>query len=149
MAVSRLAARISAARGPKVTLMLGAGVVAVGYGLGTGLMSAIWHLVLVSCIIGAGIGFAYGSMPSLVMAAVPVSETAAANSLNTLMRAIGISAASAIAGVILAQLTTPFAGTNLPSQTAFQVIMAIGAAAALLALIIAAFIPRQRTRTQP
>lgn len=42
-------------------------------------MSAIWQLVLVSCIIGAGIGFAYGALPALVMAATPVSETAAAN----------------------------------------------------------------------
>jgi hypothetical protein len=82
--------------------MLGAVVVAAGYGLGVVMMSAIWQLVLVSCVIGAGVGFAYGAMPSLVMAAVPVSETAAANSLNTLMRAIGISLSGAITGVALA-----------------------------------------------
>jgi MFS family permease len=102
MAMAPMSARISRGRGPKVTLMLGAVVVAVGYGLSVVLMSAIWHLVLVSSVIGAGIGLAYGAMPALVMAAVPVSETAAANSLNTLMRAIGTSVSSAVAAVVLA-----------------------------------------------
>jgi hypothetical protein len=63
--------------------------VAAGYGLHIMLMSAVWHLVLVSCVIGAGIGLTYGSMPALVMGVVPASETAAANSLDTLMRSIG------------------------------------------------------------
>jgi MFS family permease len=141
MVVSRWSARISAARGPKVTLMLGAVVVAAGYGLGIGMMSAIWQLVLVSCVIGAGVGFAYGSMPALVMDAVPVSETAAANSLNTLMRSIGISLSGAITSVLLAQLTTTVGPATFPSQAGFQVVLAIGAAAALLALAIATFLP--------
>jgi MFS family permease len=144
MIVSRLSARVSAARGPKVTLTLGAVVVAAGYGVGIGLMSAIWQLVLVSCVIGAGVGFAYGAMPALVMAAVPVSETAAANSLNTLMRSIGISLSGAITGVVLAQLTTTVGTATFPSQTGFRLVLAIGAGAALLALAIAAFLPRSR-----
>ncbi|MEH0630789.1 hypothetical protein [Streptomyces stelliscabiei] len=38
-------------------------------------MSEVWHLVLVSCVIGGGIGFTYGAMPALIMGAVPESET--------------------------------------------------------------------------
>jgi hypothetical protein len=63
-------------------------------------------------------------------------------SLNTLMRSIGTSFASAIAGVVLTQMTTDFGTTALPSENGFKVVMAIGAGAALLAL--AAFLPRQR-----
>ena len=48
---------------------------------------------------GAGIGFTFGAMPALIMGAVPASETGAANSLNTLMRSIGTSSASAVAAV--------------------------------------------------
>ncbi|MEI8409138.1 MULTISPECIES: MFS transporter [unclassified Kribbella] len=139
-----LSAKISKTRGPKVTLMLGAVVVAAGYGVGTVLMSAVWQLVLVSVLIGAGIGLAYGAMPALIMAAVPVSETAAANSLNTLMRSIGTSVSSAVAGVILAQLTINLGGYTLPSQNGFRVVLIIGAAAALAALAIASFIPTRR-----
>ncbi|MGP4014517.1 MFS transporter [Saccharopolyspora sp. 5N708] len=144
MAMAPVSARISKAKGPKVTLMLGAFVVAIGYGLGTALMSEVWQLVLVSSVIGAGIGLAYGAMPALIMAAVPVAETAAANSLNTLMRAIGTSISSAVSGVVLAQLTITFGGLPVPSQDGFRVVMAVGASAAVVALAIATFLPARR-----
>ncbi|MGW3408754.1 MFS transporter [Streptomyces sp. NPDC000888] len=144
MAMAPLSAAISKTRGPKITLMTGAVIVAAGYGLNILLMSEVWHLVLVSCIIGAGVGFAYGAMPALIMGAVPATETAAANSLNTLMRSIGTSFASALAGVILAQMTTDFGTTALPSENGFRTVMAVGAGAALLALLLASFLPRQR-----
>ncbi|MER7721676.1 MFS transporter [Streptomyces flaveolus] len=144
MAFAPVSAKVSQARGPKVTLMIGALIVAAGYGLNIALMSEVWHLVLVSCVIGAGIGFTYGAMPALIMGAVPASETAAANSLNTLMRSIGTSVASAIAGVILAQLTVSLGGFALPSENAFKVVMGIGAGAALLAFVLASFIPGHR-----
>ncbi|MER5835200.1 carboxypeptidase regulatory-like domain-containing protein [Streptomyces sp. NPDC002130] len=143
MATAPVPAALSRARGPKITLMVGAVIVATGYGLNIVLMSELWHFVLVTCVIGAGIGFTYGSMPALIMGAVPASETGAANSLNTLMRSIGTSTASAVAGVILAQMTTDFGGTPLPSQDGFKVVLAVGAGAALLAFAVASFIPRQ------
>ncbi|MFC3897931.1 MFS transporter [Lentzea rhizosphaerae] len=136
MAMAPVSARITTARGPRATLMLGTVVVALGYGTGVVLMSAVWQLVVVSAVIGAGIGLAYGAMPALIMAAVPTSETAAANSLNTLMRAIGTSVSSAVAGVVLTQVTVPFS---------FKLIMGLGAATALVACAVAAFIPRRRT----
>jgi MFS family permease len=144
MAMAPISARISRARGPKVTLMCGAAVVAVGYGLSVVLMAQIWQLVLVSALIGAGIGLAYGSMPALIMSAVPVAETAAANSLNTLMRSIGTSVSSAVAGVILAQLVTNFGAFSAPSESGFRLIMAIGSGAAIVAFAIAAFLPGRR-----
>ncbi|MGW0894339.1 MFS transporter [Saccharopolyspora sp. NPDC002578] len=141
MAMSPVSAWISRTRGPKVTLMAGALVVASGYGLGLVMMSAIWQLMVISCIIAAGIGLAYGAMPALVMGAVPVSETAAANSLNTLMRSIGTSVSSATAGVVLANLTIQVGGAAVPALSGFQVVLAIGAASSLLAFGVAAFLP--------
>ncbi|MGI3223932.1 MFS transporter [Streptomyces sp. GTA36] len=148
MAMAPVSAAITKTKGPKITLMTGAVIVAAGYSLNILLMSEVWHLILVSCVIGAGVGFAYGAMPALIMGAVPASETAAANSLNTLMRSIGTSFASAVAGVVLAQMTTDFGSSALPSENGFKVVMAIGAGAALLALVLAAFLPRQRTAAQ-
>lgn len=145
VAVAPLTARVTNARGPKTTLMIGAVVVAASYGLGTVLMAEIWQLVLVSALMGAGMGFAYGAMPALIMAATPRSETAAANSLNTLMRSIGTSVASAVAGVILAHMTIDLSGVAVPSQDAFRLVMGIAAAAAVAALAIAAFLPRNGT----
>lgn len=138
MAMAPVSARVTTARGPRATLMLGALVVAFGYGAGVFLMSAVWQLVAVSAVIGAGIGLAYGAMPALIMGAVPASETAAANSLNTLMRAIGTSISSAVAGVVLTQVAIPFS---------FRLIMGLGAATALVAVAIAAFVPQVSRRT--
>ncbi|MFD7277817.1 MFS transporter [Streptomyces sp. NPDC059862] len=144
MLTAPVSAAVSKAKGPKVTLMIGALIVAGGYGLNIVLMDAVWHFVLVSCVIGAGIGFTYGSMPALIMGAVDPSETAAANSLNTLMRSIGTSTASAVAGVVLAQMTINLGPVALPSQDGFRTVLAIGAGAALLAFAVASFIPRGR-----
>ncbi|MCS7476680.1 MFS transporter [Umezawaea endophytica] len=149
MVMAPISARVSRTSGPKTTLVLGALVVSAGYGLGVALMAENWQLLLVSSVIGAGIGLAYGAMPALVMSAVPVSETAAANSLNTLMRSIGTSVSSAVAGVVLAQLTITLGTTALPSQTGFRVVMAIGAGAALTAAAIAALLPALRPATEP
>jgi MFS family permease len=149
IAMAPVSARITRVSGPRVTLMLGALVVAAGYGLSLGLMSAVWQLVVVTALIGAGIGLAYGAMPALIMAAVPVSETAAANSLNTLMRSIGTSVASAVSGVILAHLTVRLGPAAVPTHTAFRVIMAIGVLSAVGALAIAAFLPRRSPATAP
>ncbi|MFE2940131.1 MFS transporter [Streptomyces sp. NPDC059255] len=144
MAMAPLSAGISKSKGPKVTLMIGALIVATGYGLNILLMSEVWHLILASCVIGAGVGFAYGAMPALIMGAVPPSETAAANSLNALMRSIGTSFASAVAGVVLAQMTITLGTTALPSEDGFKVVMAIGGGAALLAFALCLFLPRHR-----
>ena len=143
MATAPVSAAVSRARGPKVTLMIGALIVAAGYGINIVLMDQVWHLVLVSCVIGCGIGFTYGAMPALIMGAVPASETGAANSLNTLMRSIGTSTASAVAGVILANMTTTLGPATLPSEKGFKTVLAIGAGAALLAFVVASFIPRR------
>ncbi|MGW9131890.1 MFS transporter [Streptomyces sp. NPDC055681] len=141
MAVSLVSARITAARGPRTTLMLGAVVLAAGYGLGVVLMAQVWQIVLVSCVISGGIGLAYGTMPALIMSAVLPSETAAANGLNSLMRSLGTSISSAICGAVLAHMTITLGTYTVPSQNGFRVTMAIGGGAAVLALAVAAFLP--------
>jgi EmrB/QacA subfamily drug resistance transporter len=149
MAMSPVSARISAASGPRTSLMVGAVVVAVGYVFGAFEHAHVWELVISSIVISSGIGLAYGAMPSLVMAAVPVTQTAAANSLNTLLRAVGTAVASAVAGVLLAQLTITVGGARVPSDGAFVLVMLLGAASALAALVITAFIPRRARAVDP
>ncbi|MFI8855904.1 MFS transporter [Streptomyces prasinus] len=143
MALAPVSALVSRAKGPKVTLMTGALIVAAGYGLNVVLMAEVWHFVLASCVIGAGIGFCYGAMPALIMGAVPASETGSANSLNTLMRSLGTSVASAVAGVVLAQMTTRLGAFAVPSEDAFRTVLALGSGAALVGFVVAAFIPRR------
>ncbi|WP_308192392.1 MFS transporter, partial [Gordonia zhenghanii] len=130
--------------GPKLTLMTGAVVVAAGYILGVFTLHSIWQLIVVGVVIGFGTGLAYGAMPALIMGAVPISQTGAANSFNTLMRSLGTSFASAISGVIVAQMTMTLGSAVIPKEEAFQWIMGIAAAAAIVALIVVALIPRPK-----
>ena len=113
----------------------------IGYGFAAIFHSQLWHLLLSACVVGSGIGLAYSAMPALIMAAVPVTQTAAANSLNNLARSLGTSIASAMAGLLLATMTTTTAALVVPTRAAFVTILALGAGGALLALVIAVFLP--------
>ncbi|NED49637.1 MFS transporter, partial [Micromonospora aurantiaca] len=86
MLVSPIGGKLTDLRGPKITLILGILVVAAGYGASLALMGAAWGLMVGLMIINAGVGLAYGAMPALIISSVPLSETAAANGFNTLMR---------------------------------------------------------------
>lgn len=148
MALSPLGAKLSAARGPKVTLLVGALIVALGYGSSMVLMGSAWGLMLVVAICGAGTGFAYGAMPALIMSAVPPSETGSANSFNTLMRSVGTSVAAAVVGVVLAQMSVGIGGGHtIPTEAGFRTGLLIGCGVALVAAAIASAIPGRKPAT--
>ncbi|WP_438452447.1 MFS transporter [Streptomyces asiaticus] len=147
MLVSPLSARINAARGPKVSLVLGLLVIGATYGAGLVMIDHIWQVVVLSTALGVGIGIAYSAMPTLIVSAVPAAETGAANGLNTLMRSIGMSTSSAVVGVILAHQTIDFGGAALPSKDGFKVSFLVACAASVGGLLIALCLPgRQRAK---
>ncbi|MFG2933237.1 MFS transporter [Streptomyces achromogenes] len=135
-------ARLSARYGPKVTLIIGLLIIAVGYGGGLGLMNAAWQTIVTSVILGAGIGLAYSSLPALIVGAVPASETGAANGLNTLMRSIGTSVSSAVIGMVLANTANNVGGVAIPTMHGFRVSFLIATAAVAVGLLLALFLPK-------
>ena len=74
--------------------------------------------------VSIGVGFAFSSLPALINAAVPMSETAAANGINSLARSLGTSMSSAVMGAVLAGMTMSFAGHEVPTLRAFHVALA-------------------------
>ncbi|MFI1440645.1 MFS transporter [Streptomyces fructofermentans] len=149
MLISPIGAKLSAARGPKITLTVGALIIALGYGVSLPLLGSTGGLLVVTLVCSTGVGFAYGAMPALIMSAVPQSETASANSFNTLMRSIGSSVSAAVIAVVLAQMTTDFGGFALPSEDGFRVAMLIGCGVGLVAAAVAFLIPVPRPGAQP
>ncbi|MFF8810615.1 MFS transporter [Streptomyces pactum] len=142
MIVSPLGGKLINARGPKPALVLGALVIAAGYGLSLPLMGTAWGLMVAGIVINAGVGLAYGAMPALIMSSVPLSETAAANGFNTLMRSLGTTIGSAVIGVVLAQMTITLGGGHtIASEDGFRTGLTIGCGVALLAAAVAAVIP--------
>lgn len=147
MFVSPLGGKLTDARGPKTTLTCGVLVIAAGYGLSQALMGSAWGLMLVGMVINSGVGLAYGSMPALIMSSVPLSETAAANGFNTLMRALGTSVGAAVMGVLLSQMTTTMGGYTFTSEQGFRTGLLVGGGVALVAAAVAVTIPAARRAT--
>ncbi|MEU6842365.1 MFS transporter [Streptomyces sp. NPDC046716] len=137
-------ARLSATFGPKVTLILGMLIIAIGYGAGLGLMSAPWQTIIISVVVGAGIGLAYSSLPALIIGAVDASETGAATGLNTLMRSIGTSVSSAVIGMVLANTANHVGGVAIPTLHGFRVSFLIATAAVALGVVLALFLPKRK-----
>ncbi|MEU3513514.1 MFS transporter [Streptomyces longwoodensis] len=145
MVVSPLGGKLTNARGPKFTLVCGALVLAAGYALAQALIGTAWGVMLVTLVTSGGVGLAYGAMPALIMGSVPLSETAAANGFNTLMRSLGTSIGSAVIGVILARMTTSMGGYTFASEGGFRTTLLVGGGLALVSAAIAAVIPAVRT----
>ncbi|WP_246142225.1 MFS transporter [Lacisediminihabitans profunda] len=143
--LSPVAARLSNARGPRTSLILGGAIITAAFALAVWLHGAIWHVILISAIVGVGVGFAYAAMPTLIMRAVPPNETAAANGLNSVMRTLGSTVAATLVGVILSSHLVLDGGIGIPTTQAFQLVFAMGAGVALTGVIIGAFIPTRGT----
>ncbi|ATI32221.1 MFS transporter [Rhodococcus sp. WS1] len=144
MALSPVSARISAWRGPRITLMLGALVIGLGYAFAYFTVSSVWQVAVAGMFIGAGVGLSYSAMPALIMGAVPITESAAANGLNSLMRSIGTSTSAAIVSVVLAGMTITVGTAVIPSFEAFRATFLISIAAAAVTMVFAGLIPKQK-----
>lgn len=144
--LSPVGGRMTDARGPKFTLVIGVGILAVGYGVALVGMGSTWGLLVTGIVINSGVALAYGAMPALIMGVVPRSETAAANGFNTLMRSLGTTIGAAVIGVVLAQMTIPLGGVDVPSEAGFRVALLIGAGVSVVAAILAACIPADKAK---
>jgi MFS family permease len=144
MVLSPIAGRIASRTGPKLLLLLGAISLIAAYGFTLLFSSEVWHILVANILIGAGIGFGYASMPMLIMRSVPQSETGASNGLNALFRSLGTSTAAAVIGAVLASYSVDFNGVPVPTTTGFTLSLILGGAAALIALVVALFIPAKR-----
>ncbi|XVV15068.1 MFS transporter [Actinoplanes sp. CA-131856] len=133
---------VSARLQPRTALIVGALIIAAGFLSRIWLTGAIWQIVVGASIAGIGTGIAYAAMPGLIIHATPRSELAAANGLNTLFRSVGSSLASAIGGAILAGITINLGGHELASLTAYRVLFAVCAGAAVLGALLALLIPK-------
>ena len=149
VAMSPVAAAMIRRHGPRAILIAGALTIAIGF-VGRALLhGSVLEVMITSGIASLGTALAFAAMPTLIMRAVPITETASANGLNTLLRSIGTSTASAMVAAIFAATMTPTAsGQPAPSFAGYQLIFWTGAAAALGGGLIAAFIRRPQRITE-
>ncbi|MEZ0089090.1 MFS transporter [Streptacidiphilus sp. EB129] len=148
VAFAPLSARISAARGARITLAAGALVIAMGYLLRIADSRQLVAVIGGAAVVSVGTALAYSALPTLIMRAVPQQQTAAANGLNVLMRTIGQALCSAVVAAVLAHslVSTGTAGAGIvtaPTLNGYRTAFAIACAVALLACVAACTIPRE------
>ncbi|WP_454857268.1 MFS transporter [Promicromonospora soli] len=143
--MSPVGARITRARGPKTTFVIGGLIMSLGYGLSAVAMNTLAGLAATAFVASAGVGFAYGAMPAIILGAVPATEKATANGFNTLMRSIGTSTSAAVIGVVLARMSISFGDHTLPTEAGFRVALLLGCGVAVAAAALAATIPVRAT----
>ncbi len=148
---SPVSARLSRRFSARVTLASGAAVLVVGNLLLAALPGSIPLVMLATTVTAVGAALAYSAMPLIIMAAVPASDTAAANSLNTLMRMLGTSSCSAVFAAAATGLVVEVGGQPVPAGAAFTVVFLAAAGAALVALVITVLnrVPADRPGTGP
>ena len=150
LAMAPLAGRIMDRLGPKPLLVAGSVILIAAYLAALLIPTTGWAIVLVMTVVGIGIGLGYAAMPSLIMQAVPLTETAAANGLNTLLRALGTATASAIVAGVLAYSATT-SGSGDPTSGGFRFALMLGAAGAVVSVLLAIAVPgaRRSSRRAP
>ncbi|WP_217912936.1 MFS transporter [Miltoncostaea marina] len=131
--------------GFRVALAIGLLVTGLGAAMLAGWHEEPWQLMTGYAVGAVGVAIAFGAMPKLIADAVEPTETGIATGMNTVVRTVG-SAIGAQAAVTLIASDT-IAGTDIPAEGGFSTSLWLGAAAALVAALLAlAIAPRRRAR---
>jgi EmrB/QacA subfamily drug resistance transporter len=132
--VGPLSGRLATSFGAKVPLVLGCFLTALSYTWLAAEHASSWDVYLSTALMGAGIGFAFGAMANLIVAAVRPDETGIATGMNTIVRTIGGSLGSQISASIVAAST----------DSAFTTAFAISAGAVLVSFLVSLAVPGRR-----
>ena len=130
--------------GSRTMLIVGASVVACGF-----ISLSTWHssvaaIIIGSCTLSAGTALAFAAQPTIIMKNMPLGEVAAANGINSLLRSLGLTMASAVTGGMLVAFAFPAVNgaEPVPTWTGFGLTYGIAIAGSLFAVILAISIPR-------
>ncbi|MCC9177747.1 MFS transporter [Arthrobacter sp. zg-Y750] len=146
VAAAPVSARITNGFGAKTTMVSGCAVMAAGYLWRVLFVGSVTEIITGAVIISVGTAMAMAAMPTLIMSNVPLTDTAAANGVNTLLRSVGTSTCSAVVATVLASLTVSISGAAFPSLDAFRTVFVCAGIAALAATGVSCLIPRSRRR---
>jgi MFS family permease len=122
-----------------VPLVAGCLLTAASYASLAAAHSAGWEIYVAAAVMGVGIGFAFGAMANLIVAAVRPEETGVATGMNTIVRTIGGSLGSQISASVVVS------ATNAAFTTAF----ALSALVVAVSFFVSFSVPGLRRRAAP
>lgn len=115
----RLTPRVASRLAPRWTFAVFAAAVILAAGIFAINPDSLWATMASMSVLGFGVGGVSAIMPRLVLDGVPKSETSSVLSINQIVRSIGFSIGSALAGLMLATRTSP--GNVLPDESGYSV----------------------------
>jgi MFS family permease len=136
-----LSGRLSARKGPKATLLIGAAVAAVALGGFSFFHRQRAELYLWPTTMYVGIGFALAAMPLLILNAVPPTRRGQATATNQIFRLVGSSVGTQLAATII---TASARHTGIPLESGFSRAFMLEALGACAAFVVALAIPGGR-----
>jgi MFS family permease len=136
-AMAPVSAVITRRFGPQTTLLAGALGMAASYAARAFFSTELWQIVAGSMLVGVGTSMTFAAMPTLIMRAVPVTETASANGLNTLLRSVGTSSSSAAMAAVATMGVVRVGGEVYPSFTSLIAMFWVAAGMSLVAGLLA------------
>lgn len=146
LTLAATSARVARRIGPARTIAGGAALMGLGYAMRVLVPSGLTAILVGTGVVAAGAVFAYSSLPLLIMSAVPLHETAAANGLNTLMRQVGQTIGGAVTTSVIATMTIEVAGTEGGSVAGYRVVFGFAAVASMIGAGLALLARRNAIR---
>ena len=142
-ATSLIAGRLITRFGARAVLIAGSALGTSGFVFFAVARDATWQVITASAAISVFVSLAFAAIPNLLMAEVPASDTGVANSVNSIVRTVGTSIASAVLTTMLATYTID--GSSIPREIVYTVAFLVGAVAcAIVTLCIVAIRIPQR-----
>ncbi|MET7301284.1 MFS transporter [Embleya sp. NPDC005575] len=139
--LSPISTRLTATRGPRFCLGVGAILLGLGYVVRIFTSHELWTIIMGATVVASGTAMCYSALPMLVIRAIPAAQTAAANGINALMRTIGQAVCSAVVAAVLTSYTMSVGGHVLPTLHAYMVVFVIAGIVAGCALVACLCIP--------
>jgi MFS family permease len=137
--------RIATALGPRWPLAGGFLLFTVGSVLLALVHAAKWEHLVFYAVVGAGSGLVMGALPKLIADIVPLTRTGTANGINNIARTVGSVVGSQLAAAVIASSISSRAA-GVP-DSAFTTLFWLGAAAAVLGVIVSPLAVRHAAAT--
>ncbi len=129
-ATSMIAGRLINRFGARAVLIAGSVLGTSGFVFFALARDATWQVIIASAAISVFVSLAFAAIPNLLMAEVSANDTGVANSVNSIVRTVGTSIASAVLTTMLATYTID--GSSIPREIVYTVAFVAGAVACIV-----------------
>jgi EmrB/QacA subfamily drug resistance transporter len=129
--------------GARLPMLIGVGIALLSFVVFAVAHTERWEIYVASGLNGLGVGMSYAAMATLIVEAVPQSQTGVATGINTIMRTVGGAlGAQVVASVVSAHVQRG----GLPAESGYTDAFWVSALVLAVAFAFALLIPR---RAQP